>query len=264
MMIGATLRRIFANAGITARRQAELTQELTRQEAERVSAAKSELLSRMSHELRTPLHAILGFGQLLEGERQILTKQQIQYVEHILSAGRHLLGLVDEVLKIPHFARLEDVSRWQRVDFHAVVQGALDAVQPLAKQHGITLSWVCNSPKVTIQTDQTQIRTVLVQLLENAIKYNRPSGRVELRCLAITGGVRIEIEDSGIGIAPAEVEKIFEPFYRGEGSAGIEGKGLGLYHCKVVLEAMKSRVRVRSVKGLGSTFWFELFDQLLR
>jgi PAS domain S-box-containing protein len=228
-------------------------------EAERANHAKSEFLSRMSHELRTPLNAILGFGQILE--MQELTPLQSESTGHILKGGRHLLELINEVLDI---ARIEaghmDLST-EPVSISEVITESLDLTRPLAAQHSIQIDgdegMSCTD---YVMTDRQRLKQVLINLLSNAIKYNRKGGRVTVTCQETPENrLRIQVTDTGFGIASHNLEKLFMPFERlGAEKSGIEGTGLGLAFSRRMTEAMNGTLAVETVEGQGSTFIVDL------
>lgn len=223
------------------------------------SAAKSEFLSRMSHELRTPLNAILGFGQLLEMD--IVVPQQVEFVDHIVKAGRHLLGLIDEVLDI---ARIESGNLRLSVEpvcVADVVEEAIGMVRPMARARHLRV----NEPRLAggieyVRADQQRLQQVLVNLLANAVKYNRDGGEINVDYVAMGDQlVRIVIADTGLGIAPADMDRLFRPFERlGAEQTEVEGTGLGLALTKYLVDAMGGEIGVMSEVGVGTSFWVEL------
>jgi PAS domain S-box-containing protein len=225
--------------------------------AERANRAKSEFLSRMSHELRTPLNAILGFAQLLELEG--LEPQQIERVDHILAGGRHLLGLIDEVLDIARIEAAELSLSLEPVDATEVVLEALALVGPLAAERAVALERPPFVP-VHVLADRQRLKQVVLNLLSNAIKYNRRGGSVRVECTPGTmGRTTISVADTGRGIESSGLERLFEPFERlGAEATGVEGTGLGLALSRRLVEAMGGTIGAESIVGEGSTFRVEL------
>ena len=222
--------------------------------AERANAAKSEFLSRMSHELRTPLNAILGFGQLLEMDGR--DPEEADNIEQILKAGRHLLGLINEVLDI---SRIEAGRLDLTIQPHQVsgaIEEALALVRPLAAEHKVALKNLVRDRLVLI--DQQRFQQVLLNLLSNGIKYNRPGGCVTLAGETDGGKLRLTITDTGIGIAAADMRKVFIAFERLSVASKVEGIGLGLAISKRLIDLMGGRMGVESTPGKGSTFWIEI------
>ena len=246
----------------TGQKEMQLALEQARDTAEQANHAKSEFLSRMSHELRTPLNAILGFGQLLEMEE--LNARQQENVSHILHGGRHLLGLINEVLDITRIEAGRLDLDAEPVNVSEVFAEVLAFVQPLARQRKITLLAPPAAPGADgamVWADRQRLKQVLLNLLSNAIKYNRPSGCVNLACEPGDDPqrLRLVVRDTGVGISEEDLPKLFFPFERlSAGSYEAEGTGIGLTISKRLVEAMAGRIEVRSVVGRGSTFTVEL------
>ena len=244
---------------ITASKKIEETLRQARAEAERANHAKSEFLSRMSHELRTPMNAILGFAQLLDLDD--LTPPQRQSVDQILKGGRHLLTLINEVLDL---ARIEAGKLTLSIEpIHAgeAVQSTIDLLEPLAREHKI----VFRRPESIhwarfILADRQRFQQVILNVLSNAIKYNRPGGSVTIACQVKDGtNFRLAITDTGEGVPAEKIDKLFQPFERLVGDqSGIEGTGIGLALSKRLMLAMGGTIGVESRIGAGSTFWLEL------
>ena len=233
--------------------------ERARDAAERANVAKTDFLSRVSHEQRTPLNAILGFAQLLE--RESLPAGQRESVDYILRAGRHLLQLMDEMLDI---SRIEAGQLHLRVDAVAVdevVEEALALVRGAAAAAQVDLA--AGPPPgrgPAAQADRRRLQQVLLNLLSNAVKYNRRGGQVRVTYEHPTPDrVRVAIRDTGRGLTPAQLARLFTPFERlGAESSGVEGAGLGLAVAKRLTEAMGGTIGVASTPGQGSTFWVDL------
>jgi len=245
---------------ITDRLRTEAAVREARDEAERANRAKSEFLSRMSHELRTPLNAILGFGQLLELEE--LPGEVGVSVERILKAGRHLLALINEVLEI---SRIEAGAHHMSVEPVCAcdpLQEALELLRPLARERGIEIASDMHAGlHQYVDADFQRLKQVLLNLLTNAIKYNREDGAVRAFFRpAEPGHLRFLVTDTGPGMAEEERERIFMPFERlAAEESDTEGTGLGLALSKSLVEAMGGRIGVQhSAPGEGSTFFVEL------
>jgi PAS domain S-box-containing protein len=241
---------------ITDRRAAEIALRTAREEAESASRAKSEFLSRMSHELRTPLNSILGFAQLLDMDS--IAGQRPQ-VSHILRAGQHLLALIIEVLDIARIEAGRLPLNIEPIGLPAVLHEALTLVSPMAADAGIHLAELPLLPDGSgVLADRQRLVQVLLNLLSNAIKYNRPSGEVRIEVIVQAPHVSIAISDTGHGIAPELLGRLFKPFERLGADPQVEGTGLGLSLSKSLLEMMQGHLQVRSDPGQGCCFTLQL------
>jgi two-component system sensor histidine kinase/response regulator len=244
---------------ITERKRAEEAVREAKQEAERANLAKSEFLSRMSHELRTPLNAILGFGQLLE--RQNPTAQQQARVEHIMSAGRHLLDLINEVLDISRIEAGHLQLSVEAVFIAEVLDAALALMRPLAAARSMKLSIDASLEEdVYVLADQQRLKQVLLNLLTNAVKYTPAGGRISVSLdRSDPAKTRLFVTDNGPGIGADKVARLFTPFDRlGAEQSEVEGTGLGLALCQRLMHAMGGDIGLNSKLGEGSAFWIEL------
>ena len=241
-----------------------LSEELrkARQEAEAASAAKSDFLSSMSHELRTPLNAILGFAQLMQRDKkEPLPERHRERAAQILKGGEHLLRLIDDILDL---ARIEAGSvsiSTEPVSVGEVLDEVRAALEPMAARSSIHVQQSPLPPALpSLSVDRTRFAQIVMNYGSNAIKYNRPGGKVTIE--ASVGGpdrVRITVADTGIGIPADKLDKIFEPFQRaGQETGPIEGTGIGLSITKRLAEIMGGHVGFRSEPGRGSSFWVEL------
>jgi PAS domain S-box-containing protein len=238
---------------LAAQHAAEL-EAIGREEATRANNAKSEFLSRMSHELRTPLNAVLGFGQVLLMEE--LTADQRESVGFIKRAGEHLLDLINDVLDISRIeAGALKLSR-EPVNLSEVIDSALSLMRPQAAQRNVSVpAESCVPHDLYVHSDRQRLLQILLNLLSNAVKYNRPNGSIELRCQAVGDSVAIAVTDTGMGVASANLSKLFTPFERlGAEGTDIEGTGIGLALSRSLTEQMGGTLTAFSTEGTGSTF----------
>ena len=222
--------------------------------AEAANEAKSTFLSGMSHELRTPLNAILGFGQLLEADQRLEADAR-HYVEVILQSGRHLVALVDEVLDISRIesGRLDVATA--PVAVGPAVRECLELTRPMADDRGIRLHVDIPTEAVYAMADPQRLAQVLINLVSNAIKYNREDGDVVISVHRRDDEVAVSVTDTGQGIAPQDLERLFVPFDRLRADrTDTPGTGLGLSISRQLVEAMAGRLTVDSRPSEGSTF----------
>jgi PAS domain S-box-containing protein len=244
---------------VTDRARIEKALREAKEEADRANHAKSDFLSRMSHELRTPLNSILGFGQLLD--RQSPTETQRPRIRYILSAGRHLLNLINEVLDISRIEAGTLQLSVEPVCLEEAIGEALDLMRPLAAERIITLATNCALDTATyVLADRQRLKQVLINLLSNAVKYTAVKGCVTVS-FAESGKevTRISVRDTGAGIPVEKLARLFTPFDRlGAEQSAVEGTGLGLALCQRLVQAMNGSIGVNSTLGGGSTFWLDL------
>jgi PAS domain S-box-containing protein len=250
---------------VTERRLAEEAMRKATLEAESANRAKSEFLSRMSHELRTPMNSILGFAQLLERATGLRSDQQ-RGVQHILTAGRHLLRLINEVLDIARIESGRQQLSLEPVRLGAVLQEALALARPLAAQAEVALNGTpAPEDALFVRADRQRLVQVLLNLLSNAIKYNHPGGEVRLGWETTAAGeggdprVRLRVRDTGVGIAPEKQDQLFVPFARlGAEYSDVEGTGLGLALSRRLVEAMGGDLVLEHSGPEGSSFLVDL------
>ncbi len=233
-------------------------------EADKANQAKSEFLSRMSHELRTPMNSILGFAQLMKmGE---LNPTQRNNVSHILNSGKHLLNLINEVLDIAGIEAGRLKLSLEPVNLYSLIWEMIEIVQPIAAQRNGVIE--CDQPKdsgLFVMSDSQRLKQVLLNLFDNAVKYGSEGGSVTITTRLLQKGdpeismVRVLIHDTGFGIQPENLDKLFLPFERiGAENSATQGTGLGLTVVKKLMDAMGGTIGVESTDGHGNTFWIEL------
>jgi GAF domain-containing protein len=257
------LLRAFATQSALAIQNARLFREIAdkSRQLEAASRHKSEFLANMSHELRTPLNAILGFSEVL-AERMFgeVNEKQAEYLQDILSSGRHLLSLINDILDLSKVeaGRLE--LELGRFHLPTALDNALTLVRERATRHGITLTETVDEGVGHIVADERKVKQILLNLLSNAVKFTPEGGRVGLTATAADGVITIAVSDTGVGIAPEDQAAIFEEFRQvgREDARKQEGTGLGLTLAKKFVELHGGRIWVESHVGQGSTFSFTL------
>ena len=228
-------------------------------EAERANLSKSEFLSRMSHELRTPMNAILGFAQLLELDIDGFNEVQRENVEEILTAGRHLLYLINEVLDLARIESGKMEISMEEVLVEDVLAQSITMVASLSEMSNITVINKFSDEAYSIYADYSRLKQVLVNLLTNAVKYNREDGAILIDGgLVGEGRLRINIKDTGWGLKEDEMDKLFTSFERLNAVDNVEGTGIGLVITKHLVELMGGSIGVESVVDEGSNFWIEV------
>ena len=236
--------------------EAQRALELAKIEAEQANVAKSEFMSRMSHELRTPLNSVLGFAQILQMELE--APSELEMIGYIVKSGGYLLELINEVLDISRVESGSIAVSLELVSIEALVAECLKLVSGDAAAAGVEIVDQCDVAR-HVRADPQHLKQALVNLLSNAIKYNHEGGTVTLTCDEDAGRVRLRVTDTGPGVAPQLLDRLFAPFDRLDAeSKGIEGTGLGLALSKGLMEAIGGSLGVESEPGTGSTFWLDL------
>jgi PAS domain S-box-containing protein len=253
---GAPQRVVGTHSDITPVKRAERALR-EKQSAEAASAAKSEFLSRMSHEIRTPLNAVNGFAQLLQLQLSRQTGQDgaLSYVSQIIHASHHLMGLVNDVLDLQQVESGNLHVRLEALSLQDELDPCLAMLAPMASQRGITLrcdvhvNWLIQAVR-----QRLRLRQIIMNVGSNAIKYNREGGIVRIDAvLHASDMVALTFEDTGPGMTPRELTRLFQPFERlGKETSSIEGTGLGLIITRSLIEAMGGTMTIHSQPGAGT------------
>jgi PAS domain S-box-containing protein len=234
--------------------------ESARATADKANLAKSEFLSSMSHELRTPLNAVLGFAQVIESGSPPPTPSQKRSLDQILKAGWYLLELINEILDLARIESGRLTLSQEPVALNEVMHECQTMIEPQARLRGIGMRFPRFDAPRFVLADRTRLKQVLINLLFNAIKYNKPDGTVTVDCVALTpASMRISVRDSGAGLPAEKLAQLFQPFNRLGKESGIEeGTGIGLVVAKRLVEMMGGSIGVDSILGASTTFWIEL------
>ena len=253
---------------VSARKKMEEAQRLALETQVVANRAKSEFVANMSHELRTPLNAIIGFSEMLSrsffGK---LTEKQAEYVRDIHFSGSHLLKLINDILDISKIEAGHSELQEEEVEVREVVESCLNLIRPKAQESKVSLAVRGISPTHLLYADERKLKQVLINLLSNAVKFTPPGGSVEVRSdIEPDGAYTISVVDSGVGIAPEDIDKALAPF--GQIDSGLdrkyEGTGLGLPLTKSLVEAHGGTLTLESSLGVGTTIKVRFPGERLR
>jgi signal transduction histidine kinase len=246
------------------RNQAESAELLRRVAAARdlameAASAKSRFLANMSHELRTPLNAIIGFTRLVSRNSAGLADKQVDNLSKILRSAEHLLIMIDEILDLSRIDAGGVDVELSETDVAAVVREVADSLEPLVDRPRVQLRAIVDASAMRLVTDRDKLEQILMNLVSNAIKYT-DDGTIEIRAGVRNERLRIEVSDTGIGIAADELGRIFDEFHRADSASARlrRGTGLGLAIARRLARTLGGDVTVESQLGLGSTFTLEL------
>lgn len=215
-----------------------------------------EHVAHINHELRTPLQSVLAFAELLADDE--LDAEQARLLDHITRGGQRMLDLVNELLDRSRAEAGHLPDRTTTVDVADTVRAAIASVRPLAERRHLTVTLhMPEGATPRVHADPVHVHRILINLLSNAIKYNRDHGSVDVRLRVEPAGVEVDVTDTGPGIAPGDLERIFQAYERLPGSTAT-GTGLGLHYARLLAERMRGAITVQSCPGHGSTFTFAL------
>jgi signal transduction histidine kinase/CheY-like chemotaxis protein len=244
----------------SARKRVEAERNEAMAAAEKANRAKSDFISGVSHELRTPLNAILGFAQLMDSGTPAPTPAQKRNLDQILKAGWYLLELINEILDLALIESGKVTLSPESVSLAEVMLECRGMIEPQARNRGVAMAFPLFEVPHFVRADRTRLKQVLINLLFNAIKYNRPGGALDVQCsMSLPASIRISIRDSGAGLSPEQLGQLFQPFNRlGKESGTEEGSGIGLVVTKRLVLLMGGAIGAESSVGVGSVFWIEL------
>ena len=250
----------FASQSALAVSNARLFRELERKSAELqvASVHKSDFLASMSHELRTPLNAVIGFSEvLLERMFGDLNERQEEYLRDILSSGKHLLELLNEILDLSKVEAGRMELELSVFPVKGVIEHTIALVRERAALHGITLTLEIDPALDLIESDELRFKQVMLNLLSNAVKFTPDGGHIEVKAGRTKRGMTVTVTDDGIGIPSEDRERIFDAFHQGRrGPSREEGTGLGLTLCRRIVALMGGVMTLKTEVGVGSTFGF--------
>jgi PAS domain S-box-containing protein len=248
---------LYIQRDVTERSKIAKELELAKKTAEQANQAKSVFVYNMSHELRTPLNIILGYSELLQVDTS-LDAEQLDYAQEVSKGGKHLLDIINQMLDIAQIESGHAVLSIRPENISTIINECLRLAAPLAKQRAISLRY---QPKHQIVTgcDRTRLIQLVLNLISNAIKYNFKQGTVDISLeLNDTNDYTIHVIDSGLGMDPERLAKVYDPFVRLTTGEDIEGTGLGLSISQELVELMGGTIGVKSEPGVGSHFWIKL------
>jgi len=251
---------LLIGADNSVRKQVEAELNNAKAAAEKANLAKSDFLSNMSHELRSPLNAILGFAQLMESDLTPQTDTQKESTGQILQAGWYLLDLINEILDLALVESGKLMLSLEPMSLDEVMLDCQTMMVLQAQKFGISLKVTPLAQASYVRADRTRVKQILLNLLTNAIKYNRTGGSVAVECTVRSAErIRISVRDTGEGLSAEKLAQLFQPFNRlGQQAGGEEGTGIGLVMTKRLIELMGGVIGVESTVGVGSVFWIEL------
>ena len=243
---------------ISERKKYELELQDAKNRAEKANRAKSEFLTSMSHELKTPLNAIIGYSEMLYLDSSTeLNEEQLHCSTSINQAGHHLFGLIDNVLDLATIESGKVNLEMRTVNLKQTLEHCIAITKIMANKNNIEITMKDSvSDDLSVRSDKTKLCQIVLNLISNAIKYNRKNGSVDIDCYESKGKFKIDIRDTGYGIPEETKQALFLPFNRlGQENSQIEGTGVGLVICKSLIELMGGEIGFESEQDKGSCFY---------
>jgi cell cycle sensor histidine kinase DivJ len=224
-----------------------------REAAENANLSKSQFLASMSHELRTPLNAILGFAEVIRDHRLDSVERYVEYADVIHTSGTHLLSLINDILDLSRIELGRTTFETMPVDLAALASEALEMMRGVAASKDLDLRLTAPAAPVRVAADARALRQVALNLLSNAVKFTPPKGRVEA-IIEANDGAKLTVQDTGVGIAREDIDRLFQPFGRGNGEVARElpGTGLGLVITRKLVELHGGTIELKSDLGRGT------------
>jgi signal transduction histidine kinase len=229
--------------------------------AEEASLTKNEFLATMSHELRTPLNSIIGFSEILKGEDfGKINEAQAEYIDYISKSGKHLLNVINDILDLSKIEAGRMELNYEQFYLLDSINEVKMSLTPLAIKKRVDLDLELTSLPETIIADRTKLQEIIYNLASNAIKFTPEKGKVTIKASTDDRLISISIQDTGIGISTADMDKLFQPFKQIKPYMNheLEGTGLGLAITKKFIEMHGGRISVQSKPGDGSSFTFTI------
>ncbi|HMK55567.1 MAG TPA: ATP-binding protein [Dissulfurispiraceae bacterium] len=247
---------LVSRYAVSSRKAAEA--EIARESAEAANKAKSDFIAQISHELRTPLNSIIGFSEfLIESYSNTLEAAQKEYINNIHESGIHLLNLINDILDHSKIEAGRMELRVDRFPVEEIISGSVDLLSTTASKRGISIEADMHSAPKTLNGDRLRIKQVMLNLLNNAMKFTPEGGSIVISVRTVEAAAEFSVSDTGIGISAEDQGKLFKPFSQ-LGSRSSGGTGLGLSICRSIVEMHGGRIWVESSVGKGSTFTFTI------